>query len=55
MKNTLYTLLKATARISIPFLPAIENVEETSDNDLQCQGIEKHIIPSKLIHICTRL
>ena len=52
MKDALYDLPKAIAKIRNPPLPRIENVENSSD--LEGQGL-KIIIPSNIIDIYTRL
>ena len=51
MKDALYDLPKAIAKIRNPPLPTIENV---SDSDLEGQGV-KIIIPSNIVDIYTRL
>ena len=53
MRDALYDVPKTIDKIRNPPLPAIENVEDSSD--LECQGIEKIIIPSNIIDIYTRL
>ena len=59
MRHPLYNLPKRKTKILNPPLPQIEIIEDsyevTSDNDLEGQGIEKIIIPSKIIYIYTRL
>ena len=58
MKDVLYILPKAKAKIRNYPLPTIENIEgcceEVSDDDLQGDGLEI-IIPSNIIDIYTRL
>ena len=55
IKGALYNLPKTIPNILNPPLPAIENIEnsfeETADNDLEGQGIEKIIIPFNIIDI----
>ena len=53
MRDALYNLPKAIAEIRNPLLPAIENIEDVSDN-LEGEGL-KIFIPSNIIDICTRL
>ena len=53
MRDALFNLPKAIARIRNLPLPAIENIEVVSDN-LQGEGV-KIIIPSNIINIYTRL
>ena len=52
MKDAFYVLPKAIAKVQNPSLPAIENVEDSSD--LQGEGV-KIIIPSNIDDIYTRL
>ena len=52
MKDALYDLPKAIDKIRNPPLPSIENVENSSD--LEVEGV-KIIIPSNIIDIYTRL
>ena len=52
MKDALFILLKEIAKIRNPPLPAIENVEDSSD--LEKEGV-KFIIPRNIIDIYTRL
>ena len=53
MKDAFYNLPKERAKIRNPPIPAIENIEDSSDN-LQGEGL-KIIIPSNIINIYTRL
>ena len=53
MKDALYNLPKEIVKIQNPTLPAIENIEDASD-DLEGEGV-KIIIPSNIIDIYTRL
>ena len=55
MKDALHDLPKTIDKIRNPSLPSIENVEDSSDLDLEGQGIAKIIIPSDIIDIYTRL
>ena len=52
MKDALYVFPKGSAKVQKPSLPAIENIEDSSD--LQGEGV-KTIIPSIIIVIYTRL
>ena len=53
MQDVFYNFPKATARFRNPTLPAIENIEDVSD-DLQGKGV-KIMIPSNIIDIYIRL
>ena len=53
MEDALHNLPKAVAKNRKPALPAIENLEDVSDN-LEDQGV-KIIIPSNIIDSYTRL
>ena len=52
MKDALYDIPKAVDKIRNPPLPAIENVEDSTD--LEGEGV-KLVIPSNIIDIYTRL
>ena len=58
-KDVLHKLPKTFTKILNPFLPEVENVEDSfekiSDNDLEGQGVDKNIIPSNIKDIYTRL
>ena len=53
MNHAFHNVPKAIAKIQKPPLPAVEDVEESSD--LQVEGIEKIKIPSNIIYLYTRL